>query len=45
LSWEKASEEEVKQIIALGLTRATTVPLRLGFAHWAQAFIKAAREA
>jgi hypothetical protein len=41
LSWEKATEAEIKQINDLGLQRATTVPLRVGFAHWAQAFIQA----
>jgi len=42
LSWEKASEEGVKEIVALGLTKATTVPLRAGFSHWAKAYLQSA---
>lgn len=40
LSWEKATPDEVKQIVELGLTKATTMPVRAGFAHWAQSHLK-----
>jgi hypothetical protein len=38
LTWDKATEEEVKEVVKLGLHGAAVGPFDLNFARWAQAF-------
>lgn len=40
MSWEGATDEEVKQVAQLGLFGATTGSFKLSFAHWARAFLQ-----